>query len=92
MLSQHRAAKGTPGIHQWHAQDVSDAVNGSLSGQGLHMSEHVESLLEQQLQEMRQTNALLAQLIESNTALIEALAQSDDAEIPMLSYLDGSRL
>ncbi|MCS8058062.1 hypothetical protein N0406_03505 [Pseudomonas aeruginosa] len=56
------------------------------------MSERVESLLEQQLQEMRQTNALLAQLIESNAALIEALAQSDDAELPMLSYLDGSRL
>ncbi|HCU2081796.1 TPA: hypothetical protein OUI22_000414 [Pseudomonas aeruginosa] len=48
------------------------------------MSERVESLLEQQLQEMRQTNALLAQLIESNAALIEALAQSDDAELPML--------
>ncbi|HGX3429701.1 TPA: hypothetical protein ACNH9H_002853 [Pseudomonas aeruginosa] len=56
------------------------------------MSERVESLLEQQLQEMKQTNALLAQLIESNAALIEALAQSDDAEFPMLSYLDGSRL
>lgn len=56
------------------------------------MSERVESLLEQQLQEMKQTNALLAQLIESNTALIEALAQSDEAEIPMLSYLDGSKL
>ncbi|HGM6917630.1 TPA: hypothetical protein ACKQDM_005588 [Pseudomonas aeruginosa] len=56
------------------------------------MNEHVESLLEQQLREMKQTNALLAQLIEINTALIEALAQSDDAEMPMLSYLDGSKL
>ncbi|HHQ2709938.1 TPA: hypothetical protein ACSPNY_001751 [Pseudomonas aeruginosa] len=56
------------------------------------MSERVESLLEQQLQEMRQTNALLAQLIESNTALIEALAQSDDEERPVLNYLDGSKL
>ncbi|MCT5734015.1 hypothetical protein LZM47_29525 [Pseudomonas aeruginosa] len=56
------------------------------------MSERVESLLEQQLQEMKQTNALLAQLIENNAALIAALSQSDDAEIPMLSYLDGSKL
>ncbi|MCD2949378.1 hypothetical protein [Pseudomonas aeruginosa] len=56
------------------------------------MSERVESLLEQQLREMKQTNALLAQLIESNTALIEALAQSDDEELPVLNYLDGSKL
>lgn len=52
----------------------------------------MESLLEQQLQEMKQTNALLAQLIESNTRLIEALAQSDDEVHPVLNYLDGSRL
>lgn len=52
----------------------------------------MESLLEQQLQEMKQTNALLAQLIESNARLIEALAQSDDEVHPVLNYLDGSRL
>ncbi|HEP8420930.1 TPA: hypothetical protein VDT97_000768 [Pseudomonas aeruginosa] len=56
------------------------------------MSERVESLLEQQLREMKQTNALLAQLIESNVTLLEALAQSDDEERPVLNYLDGSRL
>ncbi|QDH93816.1 hypothetical protein [Pseudomonas phage vB_PaS_IME307] len=56
------------------------------------MSERVESLLEQQLQEMKQTNALLAQLIENSTTLIEALAQSDDEEPPVLNYLDGSKL
>ncbi len=52
----------------------------------------MESLLEQQLQEMKQTNDLLAQLIESNVTLIEALAQSDDEERLVLNYLDGSKL
>lgn len=67
-------------------------MSGSPSGVVSHMSERVESLLEQQLLELKQTNALLAQLIESNTTLIEALAQSDDEEPPVLNYLDGSKL
>ncbi|HBN8441000.1 TPA: hypothetical protein L3693_005373 [Pseudomonas aeruginosa] len=56
------------------------------------MSDRVESLLEQQLLELKQTKALLAQLIESNVTLLEALAQSDDEERPVLNYLDGSKL
>lgn len=56
------------------------------------MSGPVESLLVQLLEEQRQTNHLLAMLIESNQQMIEAMADGDDCgDMPeSMSYLDGS--
>ncbi|PJI71368.1 hypothetical protein [Pseudomonas asiatica] len=56
------------------------------------MSQAIELLLEQTLIEQRKQTALLEQIATQNLALIEALADGDDAdpEAEPRSYLDGT--
>lgn len=56
------------------------------------MNEHAVSLLEQMLAEQKKQSGLLEQIATQNLALIEALADGEDADpdaVPM-TYLSGA--
>lgn len=53
------------------------------------MSGHVELLLGHLIAEQRETNDLLRQLIQVNSALIEALADERDPDVEPQTYLSG---
>lgn len=54
-------------------------------------NEHIQQLLEQQLDETKRTNRLLEQLLNSQQLLINALAEVDsDPDAEPLTYMDGS--
>lgn len=75
--------------------DVLPGVNGSRSGETLHMSErlsYLESLLTQVLTEQKQQTAILNRMAEQQLLLIQALADEDDEDPDAMpsTYMDGT--